>query len=65
MKIVDFGLAARILPQKLETFRCGSPGYVAPEVLHNTGYNSRADIFSVGIILYLLYGMSDSNYYIG
>ena len=40
VKIADFGLAA-VLPtqdSKLDK-QCGSPGYIAPEVLRDTGYN--------------------------
>jgi len=59
LKIADFGLATIMTPGKLEMQRCGSPGYVAPEVLNGKGYDTKADIFSAGVILYiLLSGMS-------
>ncbi len=56
MKLVDFGLATVIDPHFPEKLRCGSPGYVAPEVLNNLGYGTKADVFSLGILLYTLYG---------
>ena len=53
LKIVDFGLSALIKDGTL-SMRCGSPGYVAPEILNDLGYGCKADIFSAGIILYIL-----------
>ncbi|CAD8057114.1 unnamed protein product [Paramecium sonneborni] len=32
--------------------RCGTPGFVAPEILKNQEYNCKVDVYSVGIILY-------------
>jgi serine/threonine protein kinase len=38
--------------------KCGSPGYVAPEIFLETGYNYKADIFSLASVFYnLLTGM--------
>lgn len=53
LKIVDFGLSALVKEGTLN-MRCGSPGYVAPEILNDVGYGCKADIFSAGIILYIL-----------
>ena len=53
-KIIDFGLATVVNPKVPERLRCGSPGYIAPEVLNSLGYGSKADVFSMGIILYNL-----------
>ncbi|KAK9211299.1 hypothetical protein WN943_000673 [Citrus x changshan-huyou] len=56
LKVSDFGLSA--LPQQgveLLHTTCGTPNYVAPEVLSNRGYDgSAADVWSCGVILFVL-----------
>eukprot|EP00250_Pteridium_aquilinum_P019973 c24649_g1_i1 orf=149-1618(-) len=69
LKIIDFGLSALSQQQwddGLFHTACGSPNYVAPEVMDDKGYEGTpADLWSCGIILYvLLVGclpFSDSN----
>ena len=34
--------------------RCGTPGYIAPEVLNHKSYDSKCDIFAIGCIIYYL-----------
>jgi calcium/calmodulin-dependent protein kinase I len=53
IKIVDFGFACEMTPENLEIC-CGSPGYVAPEILNKQPYDGKADVFSVGIVLYII-----------
>lgn len=53
LKIADFGLSTTT--DNIDIFRkCGTPGYVAPEVLLNQDYNTKVDYFSVGVIFYVL-----------
>lgn len=54
LRIADFGLASFVKEGELLKLRCGSPGYVAPEILEDVGYAENSDVFSAGVILYVL-----------
>ncbi|BFZ03491.1 hypothetical protein BsWGS_06530 [Bradybaena similaris] len=58
VKLVDFGFAKKIgVGKKTWTF-CGTPEYVAPEIILNKGHDHSADYWSLGILMYeLLNGM--------
>ncbi|KAL0697673.1 hypothetical protein Bca4012_053795 [Brassica carinata] len=53
IKLADFGLATYIKPGEKLSGTVGSPFYIAPEVLSG-GYNQAADVWSAGVILYIL-----------
>lgn len=53
IKLADFGLATYIKPGQSLCGTVGSPFYIAPEVLAG-GYNQAADVWSAGVILYIL-----------
>lgn len=54
IKLADFGLATRVdRPNCLKTL-CGTTEYTAPEVFSSNGYDQRADMWSIGVILYIL-----------
>jgi len=53
VKVADFGFAKNFGEEKLVT-SCGSPGYVAPEVLTEESYTNAVDMWSVGVIIYIL-----------
>lgn len=57
IKITDFGLAkAKEKGQQRAamTTACGTPGYVAPEILKGESYDHMVDLWSLGVILYIL-----------
>jgi serine/threonine protein kinase len=50
MKLVDFGFAKQMKTYKTLT-NCGTPAYIAPEVLLGTGHTYEVDIWSLGVLL--------------
>jgi serine/threonine-protein kinase ULK/ATG1 len=54
LKIIDFGFAKNIDPSNMADTFCGSPLYMAPEILTYNKYTDQADLWSVGVILYEL-----------
>mmetsp|Transcript_84064 Transcript_84064/g.238230 ORF Transcript_84064/g.238230 Transcript_84064/m.238230 type:complete len:1241 (+) Transcript_84064:538-4260(+) len=71
VKLADFGMAAAVGRDGLLRGRCGTPGYVAPEILKagvQQGYGSNVDMFSAGAVVYSLlcgyepfYGANDQD----
>lgn len=66
IKLGDFGLAVRVEYEgQKRTSICGTPNYIAPEVLNDSkGHSYEADVWAIGVILYnLLVGKApfDSN----
>jgi len=53
IKIADFGLSKDFGEEQLQT-SCGTPDYVAPEVLMGEPYDMAVDIWSIGVISYVL-----------
>ncbi|XP_046899799.1 serine/threonine-protein kinase PLK1 [Hypomesus transpacificus] len=55
VKIGDFGLATKIeFDGERKKTLCGTPNYIAPEVLCKTGHSFEVDVWSLGCILYTL-----------
>lgn len=54
VKLTDFGLSKIIVPGEMMYDSCGTPAYVAPEVLTKNGYYKEVDVWSTGVILYTM-----------
>ncbi|CAN4091129.1 unnamed protein product [Withania somnifera] len=54
LKLADFGSAQCFRSGELMTGVVGTPYYVAPEVLAGKNYNEKVDIWSAGVILYIM-----------
>ncbi len=52
LKLGDFGLATEVTEPLYIV--CGTPTYVAPEVIAETGYGVKIDVWAAGVITYIL-----------
>lgn len=52
LKLADFGFARHLPSTSLAETLCGSPLYMAPEILRYERYDAKADLWSVGTVLY-------------
>jgi len=53
IKLADFGLSKVYTGEALQT-ACGTPYYVAPEILNGEGYDHKIDTWAAGVLLYVL-----------
>ena len=53
-KLTDFGFACVMDPQRKINLSLGSPLYMAPEVIKSQSYDSKVDIWSLGVITFIL-----------
>ena len=57
IKVGDFGMSTFVAVDGLVRGRCGTPGFVAPEILlggSGKGYSNEVDMFSAGVTLYVM-----------
>ncbi|GAA5925870.1 hypothetical protein JCM10213_007309 [Rhodosporidiobolus nylandii] len=52
LKVADFGFARWLPSQSMAETLCGSPLYMAPEILRYEKYDAKADLWSVGAVLF-------------
>jgi len=50
IKLVDFGFAKQIIDRSYSM--CGTPEYLAPEIILSTGHDKRVDLWSLGILIF-------------
>jgi len=54
IKVADFGLSKIVGADNMMQSACGTPAYVAPEILSSSPYTKAVDLWSIGVITYIL-----------
>lgn len=55
VKLIDFGLSAFASKNNTTSnIKCGTPGYIAPEIFLASSYTELCDIYSLGAVLHVL-----------
>ena len=54
--IADFGLARKTPTEYSLKTLCGSPMYMSPEIIRRQSYGTKTDMWSVGVIIFILLG---------
>ena len=58
VKLADFGFSKILEPDELTDTRCGSPVYMAPEIIMKKYYSHNSDVWSLGCIFYkMIFGI--------
>jgi protein kinase A len=52
LKVIDFGFAKKLHKNEWTYTLCGTPDYLAPEVLKGTGHSFGVDYWSLGVLIY-------------
>jgi len=52
IKLIDFGLST-FINKKDSIRKCGTAGYVAPEILNNESYDYKVDLYSAGVLMFI------------
>ena len=63
LKLLDFGLSSDSFESKLKLQNCGTLTYMAPEQISGVIYSKAVDVWSVGIILYMLLNKGKHAFY--
>lgn len=54
IKIVDFGFAKKAIKSNSLSTQCGTPAYIAPEIIYGVPYGTEVDMWSLGVVMYIL-----------